>query len=140
MIDCIFKKAMQRMFLLRKLRSFGVSQGILEKVYKSLIQSLLSFNITVWYGNLTVKNKSKLARVVNMAGKITGRPQSHLGEIYKLSVHRKALAITADASHPMYCQFEVLPSGRRYRLPLARKNVFKKSFLPTAVSVLNSEL
>jgi hypothetical protein len=121
----IFKKAMQRLFLLRKLRSFGVSEAVLETVYKSLIQSLLSFNITVWFGNLSAKNKGTLNRVVNTASKIIGRPQSQLSDIYTVSVHRKAFSITSDSSHPLYCQFEKLPSGRRYRMPLARRNFQK---------------
>ena len=136
--DFIFKKAMQRLFLLRKLRSFGVSESVLENVYKSLVQSLLSFNITAWFGNLSVKNRNKLARVVNTAGKIIGRPQDQLTEVYNISVHRKALAIVADATHPLHSQFEKLHSGRRFKVPVCRKNSYRKSFLPTAVTVLNS--
>jgi len=138
--DATFKKAMQRMYLLRKLRSFGVSVQVLENVYISLIQSVLSFNITVWFGNLSVKNKTKLARVVSMASKVIGRPQATLTNLYTNSVRRKALSITSDTTHPMYGHFELLPSGRRFRMPLARKNVFKRSFLPSAISISKSRL
>ena len=37
-----------------------------------LVESVLTFNIVVWYGNLGVKGKAKLARIVGMAGKING--------------------------------------------------------------------
>ena len=43
-------------FLLRKLKSFDVSQHILQLVYRSLIESVLSFNIITWYGNVSGKN------------------------------------------------------------------------------------
>ena len=51
-----FKKAQQRLFLLRTLKHFGDSQGILEIVYRSLIESILAFNIVTWFGVLTVRN------------------------------------------------------------------------------------
>ncbi len=36
------------------------------------------------------------------------------------------------------CLFELLKSGRRYRVLLANKNVFKRSFIPNAVRIINS--
>ena len=45
------KKAQQRLFLLRKLRRFNVSTEVLQLVYRSLIKSILSFNLVSWYGN-----------------------------------------------------------------------------------------
>ena len=51
-VDAICKKANQRLFLIRKLKGFGVSCNILEMTYVSLIESVLS-NISVWYGDLT---------------------------------------------------------------------------------------
>ena len=70
--DLIYKRSQQRLYLLRKLRSFYVSRELLQIVYKSLVESVLTFNIVVWYGNLGVKGKAKLARIVGMAGKING--------------------------------------------------------------------
>ena len=50
-LDLIYKKSQQRLYLLRKLRSFDVSRELLQIVYKSLVESVLTFNIVVWYGN-----------------------------------------------------------------------------------------
>ena len=63
----VYKKAQQHLYLLRKLWSFGVSSHVLESVYCCLVDSVLSFNIVTWYGNLSVKNRARLAQVVNMA-------------------------------------------------------------------------
>ena len=46
--DFIYKKAQQRLFLLRKLKSFDVSEKVLESVYRSLIESTLTFNVVMW--------------------------------------------------------------------------------------------
>ncbi len=132
------KKSQQRLYLLRKLRSFDVSRELLQIVYKSLVESVLTFNIVVWYGNLGVKGKAKLARIVGMAGKITGAKQDSLSDLYLTAVERKTARILDDAKHPLFSQFLKLRSGRRYKVPIARKNVYKKSFIPSAISVLNS--
>ena len=78
-MDFVRKKAQQRLFLLRRLKSFEVHQHILEMVYRGLLESRLSFNIVTWYGNMTVKSKARLARIVHTAGKvIQGRDQRQL--------------------------------------------------------------
>jgi len=45
----------------------------MEIIYKNLIESILTFNMAMWYGNLNVKGRSKLQRIVNLASKIQGR-------------------------------------------------------------------
>ena len=136
--DYVAKKSQQRLYLLRKIKSFNVSQNVLQMVYRSLIESVLTFNIVLWYGNLTVKHRSKLSRIVNMAEKVIGRRQNSLLNLYHMAVKRKAHSIVNDSEHPLHSHFQKLPSGRHYRVPFARKNIFKKSFLPTAVTILNS--
>ena len=133
----IQKKAQQRLHLLRKLRTFQVSKDILTLVYRSLIESVLTFNIASWYNQLTIKHKTKLTRIVNQAGKIPGCPHP-LSELYSRAAIRKAILITEDLSLPLHDSFQLLPSGRRFNGPLARKNTYKKSFIPSAIALLNS--
>lgn len=106
---------MQRVHLLRQLNDFGVSQIILEMVYKNLVESILSFNMVAWYGQLDVKCKGKLSRVVKTVSKIMGKSQMQLGSRHVLNTKKKALDII------IFPQFELLPSGRRFRLPRATK-------------------
>ncbi len=61
-VDFICKKANQRLYWLRKLREFSVSQGVLQRVFISLIKSVLGYNITAWFGQITSVNKVKLNR------------------------------------------------------------------------------
>ena len=44
--------------------------------HRGLIESILSFNIVTWYGNVNSKNRTKLARIVNIATKLIGREQN----------------------------------------------------------------
>ena len=137
-VDSVCKKANQRLFLLRKLKCFNVRPSILETVYRSLIESILTFNIISWYGNLTVKDKARLARIVKLACKIIGSKQKQLSELHHSFVARKAMKICKDQGHPLHASFELMPSGRRFRAPLTKRNLYKRSFLPSAVTILNS--
>ena len=50
-----FLKASQRLLLKSgNERGLGLCQNVLERVYSSLVESILTFNITVCYGNLRV--------------------------------------------------------------------------------------
>ncbi len=109
--EYIFKKAMQLLYLIRKLDSFDVSKNILELVYQSLVESVLTCDIYAWYGHLGAKNKTRLAKIINMASKIIGKEQKQLGGIYKIHVKRKAQRILADPGHPLADEFIKLPSG-----------------------------
>ncbi len=72
------KKGHQRLYCLRKLRSFNVDRTMMELFYKSYIEPVLSFSISCWFGNLSVKHKNALNRIVTLSGKIIGKEQRSL--------------------------------------------------------------
>ena len=97
---------------------------LLQIVYKSLVENLLTFDIVVWYGDLSVKGKAKLARTVGMAVswckklRLSMRP-------YLTAVERKPARILDNEKHPHFSQIQNSGLGRRYKVPIARKNVCK---------------
>jgi hypothetical protein len=80
------------------------------------------------------------AQTGKLAGKIIGLEQKPLSKLYELFVKRKARKIVNDPTHPLHDAFQFLPSGRRFCAPLAKRNLYKRSFLPTAITVLNSRV
>lgn len=134
--ELIFKKCSQRLSLLRRLNCLGVSAQIIELVYITHIESVLTFHLSAWFDYLNCKLKKKLNRIVSMASKIVGKPQKPLCQIYTDRTRNKARKITVDSTHPLSSEFELLKSGRRFRVPLA-KSYLKKSFIPNAISILN---
>ena len=90
---------------MRKLRCFDVCHELLQVAYKSLVESVLIFNIVVWYGNLGVKGNAKLAHIVGMAGKIIGAKQGSLSDLYLTAVEWKTAQILDDAKHPLFSQY-----------------------------------
>lgn len=61
------RKPINICIVLRTLSAFDVSSHIIESVYHSLVESIITFNIILWFGLLTVREKSRLNRIVNMA-------------------------------------------------------------------------
>jgi len=53
---------------------------------------------------------------VKACNKIVGTPLNDLHDLYKVRSLKKVRAILADPSHPLWDEFTLLPSGRRYSL------------------------
>ena len=114
-VDAIVKKAQQRLYFLRRLRSFGLTTQITLNFYKAVIENVLTFSLTVWFGSITVKEKLRLNRVVNIASKIIGRSLPSLKSLYQQRLLRGAGLISQDPSHPAHDLFKPLPSSSRFR-------------------------
>ena len=71
-ISIVVKKAQQRLYFLRQLKKFGVGQRVLIHFYRAIIESVLTFSITVWYGNASQRDRESLDRIVRIAVKIIG--------------------------------------------------------------------
>lgn len=134
------KKAQQRLYFLRLLRSQQLSERLLVAFYRSSIESILSYCICVWFKSCTVAEKRALQRVIKRAQKINGCALPSLEDLYEMGCRRKIQKILRDPSHPGHSLFEILPSGRRYRVLKARTSRFKHSFYPSAVIRLNAGL
>ena len=55
--------------------------------------------------------------MVNVCGKVVCEKQEHLSQLYERRVVRKARLIVNDNSHVLAKHDELLPSGRRFRVP-----------------------
>ena len=132
-------KIHQRLHFLRRLRLFGVSTNIMLIFYRASIESILRYGIASWFGNLTVKCKSQISRLANMAGKIMGRssPPTSLHTIFEQAVVRQAQNIISDTSHVLNPEYVIMRTGRRYRTPTCKYNRYKHSFVPLSIKLLN---
>ena len=103
--------------------------------YHAVLESIMRYGITAWYGNLTVQSKSQIARLVQTAMKMMGvKKHPSLQNIYEQSIIRQAQHMV---SHILDPDLQLLPSGRRFRVPKSRLNRYKHSFLPMAITLLN---
>ena len=64
-----------------------------------------------------MKSNNVLNKVVNECGKVVGERQEHLSQLYERRVVQKTRVIVGDNSHVLAKCYELLPSGRRFRVP-----------------------
>ena len=141
-VTTMCSKIPQHLHFLRRLRLFGVSRNIMLTFYRASIESILRYGISSWFGNLTVAYKSQIARLVSMAGKIMGMstPPNTPKSIFDQAVMRQARNIMSDPLHVLNPEYDLLPSGRRYRIPWCEYNRYKHSFIPLSITMLNQRL
>lgn len=134
----LVRKAQQQLYFLRRLRKFCMSPKILSNFYSYIVESVLTSCINMRYDNTNAVDRKCLQRVVKTAEKITRTRLPSLQSIYHFRVHSSRLH--PQRPHPQHGLFTFLPSGQRYRSVRCRTTMLKKkSFIPTAVKLLNSK-
>lgn len=131
-------KAQQRLFYLRKLRSYHIPRPLLVNFYSCAISSVLTYGLLVWFSSSTKADQQALQRVVKTAGKITGTPLPEISTIYNTRCLNRVQNILRDHHHPAYHLFHLLPSGRRYRSIQARTKRLANSLYPQAIRLLTA--
>lgn len=68
--DALYKKGQSRLYLLRRLRSFGVQGTLLRNFYDSVVASVIFYGVVSWAGNITARDKKRLDRLVRTASSV----------------------------------------------------------------------
>ena len=131
------KKANQRLFFLRQLNKFRVSEKILMNFYRATIESILTFSITVWFSSTTEEDKKLINKVMKQASRVIGSQVPSLEEIFTSRTIKRCQKIMPEKSHPAYNLFQPLRSGQRLRAIQVRTNRARNGFFPMAVKLLN---
>ena len=105
-VDAVYKKINSRLYFVRQLKYLRVESNIIDMFYHAIVQSIISFSITCWYGNCTNNSKSCRKLGVNVTS---------LLDIYKKCTIQRYKAILNDVKHPLHSCYEILPSGKRLR-------------------------
>ena len=136
-VQAIHKKVHFRVFFLRQLRKLHLDDSILKLFYTSVIQSVISFSITCWFGNSTQEATNRLNRVIETCKRLGASNASTLKDIYEKCVLQRTVVIRADTSHPLSSQYQLLPSGRRLRSIKCRTTRYSNTFIPASIKALN---
>ena len=133
-VQGVYKKCQQRLYLLRKLRSFHVDPKLQLLLYSSIRESVLTYcNICFL---LLCLSQRKTPPQQNCFQE--HRPPTQLvSQLTESAMVRKAHAVADDPAHPPNTEFDLLPSQRRYRCPQCRKSRFENSFVSQAINRLN---
>ncbi len=134
----IQKISHQRLSVIHKLKGLNVAPRLLLLLYQSIILPILLYCSSCFYNMLSVKNRSKLTKVSNIAAKVIGLSTPNLTELNNRAITRIAISIEQDSTHPLNEYLDPLPSGRRYRAMRCRRARFGRSLIPSAITYLNN--
>ena len=115
----------------------GFDSKIMDLFYMTIIESVLSFCITCWYGNSTEDSKCKISRIIAYCSRLGVSNVKPLYDIYKHVVLQRGKVIVEDAKHPLHPNYEILPSGLRLRSIRCRTARYSKSFVPSSIKLMN---
>lgn len=130
-------KASKRLYHLRKLREFRVNRNLMEYFYHSVIETVATFGIITWGGNILKKDRKKLERIRKVSSRIVGKSLTSWEVLYQRKIEGLGKKIVSDNSHPLNPWFRTLPSTRRLQQIRTRRDRFAKSFVPQAIRKLN---
>ena len=74
---------------------------------------------------------------MNVCSKLIGKKQDGMSAIYEQRTVKKAKCISKDDGHVLAQYYELLPSGRRYRMPCTNLGRTRKSFVPSSIDLVN---
>ena len=116
-----------------KLRAFYVDPLLLLRLYRSIIEPLITYCSICYYPALSVKNRNRLLKISHVSAKIIGLPTPMLSEIIDHAILKKSRAVATESDHPLSTFFHVLPSRRRYRCIKCKTSRYSRSFVPVAI-------
>lgn len=68
--EAVCKKGHQRLFCLRKLSYFHIDKTMMILFYRAFIESILSFCLVSWFGNVSLKNRNSLNQIVKWSSRL----------------------------------------------------------------------
>ena len=125
------KKGNQRLYFMKKLKSFSVCSKLLELFYWSTAESVVTFNSLCYLGSLKEQDKARLSKITQTATRLIGRPVPDLQAHFEAKAVKRLEAIHRDPIHPL------ARSGRLISFR-AKTSRFHSSFLPAAVRLCNT--
>ena len=100
----IHAKCNQRLYFLRKSKNAKVEPTTLTLFSKSIIQYVLSFCISSWFGNCLERDKSRLRKTIRCAAKLGCVKDKQLRKLYEDAVREKLDKILriGNQGHPLH--------------------------------------
>lgn len=101
------------------------NHDVLFFFYCAIAERISRYGIIAWFGNLTAQLKNKLANMHQTTRKIIGRREyESVQSLYEQEVMKQARKIISDSQHPIFPEYESLPSGKRLHMQIrSPKNI-----------------
>ena len=135
-IHDVCKKVNQRLYFLRKLRSFKVNPEILLLFYRATIESIITYGINCWGSSIMTKDKERINRLIRKSEKIVKRTLTQIDCLYEDHAVKKAKTILKELTHPLNKQFLLSSRSGKIIQPIAKTERYRRSFVPSASALL----
>lgn len=136
------KKSNKRMYYVYCLKNIHIDNTILCMFYNSVIMSILSYAISCWFNLCTDSLKKELNRFDRKMKKIVQPVNHHLisncKDTYISRCRTMCNKIMKDCDHPLNQFYIRLKHHDKLRVMYCRTNRFKYSFVPSSISIFNS--
>ena len=129
----VLSKVNQRMYFVRKLNSFGIDSVLVSLFYRAAVQSLFSFCVIAWGGNLVRKESERFDRVARRVSRMTAICQESFVEVFEKFAIRKIESILKDSNHPLFSSLSFSCRTNRIIIMKTNRERYRNSFLPYAV-------
>ncbi|TWW81235.1 hypothetical protein D4764_01G0010500 [Takifugu flavidus] len=136
--DALVKKGNSRLFLLRRLRSFGVQGPLLRTFYASVVGSAIFYGIVCW--SRSIRDRKRMDRLVRRASSVLGCPLDSVEVVGNGRMMAKLSSCHVEQHvPPLQDPLAALGSSFSERLlhPRCVKKRYRRSFLPAAVRLHN---
>ncbi|KAI3351524.1 hypothetical protein L3Q82_020366, partial [Scortum barcoo] len=114
--NALVKKGNSRLFLLRRLRSFGVQGPLLRTFYDSVVASAIFYGIVCWASSITDRDRRRMDRLVRRASSVLGCPLDSVEVVGNRRMMAKLSSLLNNTSHPLQDTLTALGSSFSERL------------------------
>ena len=139
--NALYKKGQSRLFLLRRLRSFGVEGALLKSFFDSVVASAIFFGVVCWGSSISAADRKRLNKLVKKASSVLGCPLDPVEVVADRRMIAKLSSLMDNTSHPLQDTLTTLGSSFSERLlhPRCLTERYRRSFLPAVVRLYNQQ-
>ncbi|KAI3366018.1 hypothetical protein L3Q82_009846 [Scortum barcoo] len=130
--DSLYKRGQSRLYMLRRLGSFGVCRPLLRTFYETVVASVVSYAVVCWGGGCSERDKKRLNRLIKRASSVCGCPLDSIEVMGERRALAKLSTIMDNTSHPLHQTVGALSSSfsNRLRHPRCRKGALPQVLHP----------
>ncbi|KAK7158641.1 hypothetical protein R3I94_005089 [Phoxinus phoxinus] len=138
--EVLYKKGQSRLYLLRRLSSFGVCRSLLKTFYDSVVASAIFYAIACWGAGSRERDRKRLNKLVMKASSVLVCHLDTIEEVGERRMLTRLASIMGNTSHPLHEIVSSLSSSFSCRLlhPQCKTERFRRSFIPVAVRLFNA--
>ena len=100
---------------------------ILHIFYTSMIESIICYNISLWWSSMNANDKKALNRITKQAAKVTHSELTYIDDLYCNIVTKKVKCIMANSCHALHDYYTYMRTGTRLCALSCRTHRYRKS-------------